>query len=159
VSDSVQSRRDEKPDYFYVRHVTLGQFFKLLKGVAGWWLGLSIFAHILGLVFHSAKAVVSETSFMDSVPKQFWIWLAVAILSWVFKGHTFTLPKLSFVSWILLNVWLGGAVLADAFLPWWAAATVYQGLFLLGFVYEQLVEIGKANYDSVNLNVESTVAA
>ena len=70
---------------------------------------------------------VDLKQFLSAVPKQFWIWLAVAVFSWVLRGKTITLPKLSFVAWVLLNVWLGGAVIADAFLPMWAASPIYWG--------------------------------
>jgi hypothetical protein len=98
---------------------------------------------------------------LDGVPKQFGFWLAIAILCWVWRGKTFpiTLRKLSFVAWVLLSVWIGGAMIANALLPWWAASRVYWVLFLLGFIHEQLVEMGKPNYDRTMPNAEATVGA
>ena len=49
----------------------------------------------------------------------------------------------------LLNVWLGGAAIAYARLPWWDALPIYWGLLYLGYIYEQLVEMGKANHEII----------
>jgi hypothetical protein len=148
---------DEKSDYFYLQHVTLAEFFKGFKWVVAWWFGLSVATPILGLSLEAANTAVLDKTFLNAVPNPFWIWLAIAVCSWVFRGETITLAKLSFVAWILMNVALGGTMLAVAFLPLWAASPIGWGLLLLDFDYYLLIETGKANYTNTLSKMETTV--
>jgi hypothetical protein len=159
VSHAVQPSTEGKRDYVYLRYVTISQLTKLVGSVVSWWFGLSLASVVIGFVFEMAKSVVVRKTLLNDISTQFWIWLAVAIFSWVLRGQTIpiTLPKLSFIEWVLLNLWLGGSAIAHAYLPWWEATPIYWGLLLLGFVYEQLVEMGKTNYESVVPKAEATV--
>src|ERR1035437_268555 len=147
---------DERSDYFYLQYVTLGQFLKGFVRVVAWWFGLSVTTPILGLFLDAANTAVLDKTFLNAVPNAFWIWLAIAVCSWVFRGETITLAKFSFVAWILMNVGLGRTMLAVTFLPLWAASPLCWGRVLLDFGYYLLIETGKANYKNTLSKMETT---
>ncbi len=169
---------DEKPDHFYLRYVTLGQIVAELKVVAVWWLYLSAATTVVTLILHAAKSGEVSKLLPDVLlaqmrrdvgglvswlgfPRAFWYWLAILVSSWFlnefFGGETITIPDLSFVAWVLLNVSIGGVIVADALLPPWALGPVFCALIQLPTFYERLVEVGRINQETIGLTTETIV--
>src|SRR5260370_12927244 len=92
-----------KPDYFYLRYVTLGEFFTHLRVVVPVWLGLSVVWVGLRFMDDAAKTSPNENTFFKDVPRLFWLWLVIAVFTWVLEGKTVTFPRLNFLDRILLN--------------------------------------------------------
>jgi O-antigen/teichoic acid export membrane protein len=146
----------EKPDYFYLRYVTLGQLFKELKDLTPWWGCLSAVA-LAGAVFNlSAVPKIGSGAL-----KQFLLCAVFAVFSWALRGKTIhmTFPKLSVVAWALLNICVGVGMIADALLPWWAATPFCWGLFLLCLVFWELVGLGRASYERTMPNAQAEIEA
>ena len=127
---------DDQPDHVYIRHVTLGRFFRLVATWLGFWLMIVVLS----------SDTVPPMSFENPVPRQVWFGLAVAILSWVARGKSITWPKISGVTWIVLNVWVAATLIAPVLLPSWASILIASGLVVVVSDYKDLVASGRSNY-------------
>ncbi len=141
------SHSEEKPDHFYFRYLTLGEFLAGFKIFFILWLVFSALGLLSLIIFDTAKIAVVDESTVKSIPKRFWLWIMIALFSWSARGKTVTFPKLSFATWTLFNLWIAGAFLAEAYLPEWTLSPIACGLFLFAPFYERALEVGKANYE------------
>jgi hypothetical protein len=140
---------DEKPDHWYIRCVTLGEFLRHFTGLSVVWIVMSVISVVVGLLFEAAATTVEKT-FLDTIPKTVWFWVAVAVFTWVCRGKTFKMPRWSFGAWVLLNVWCGCVILVGTFLPWWVDSPLVWAAIVMAAAYERLVEMGKANYSRIS---------
>lgn len=145
---------DDEADYFYLRYATLGQFFKGLKTAVIWWVASSVGLVILHFIGEAVKTVVDLQSFEEPIPHRFWLWVYIALFSWILSGVT--LPKLGVLGWVLFNVWIGGSFVADALLhSGTVRGVLFFGLCFFGQFFLETVAIGKANYEAVMLKAEA----
>jgi hypothetical protein len=138
---------DAKPDYFYIRYVTLGEAYKELKVIVGLWVFFSALSLAFGLAGNAAEGYVKEKGLLAFVPIPVWIWIAIAVLSWIYRGVTVHIPRLSFREWMIFVVVVGVVILLYSVLPWWEMLPFYWGLVMFGVAFDALVGIGKTNYE------------
>lgn len=136
---------EPKSAFFYLKQVTIGQILGVCKSAFWLWLGMSIFFLIFLYVTHQG------TSGAVGSDDKFWLLSVVPLLSWVLRGTAvpaFTIPKLTFWSWFLFNLFfllyvLGWYIIS--LLPWWASPPFYGAMLPVFLSYIGLVEMGKAN--------------
>lgn len=142
---------EPRSNFFYLKHATVGQILGACKSAFWLWLGMSIFGLIIQFVIHQGTSAAVG---LDAVPSKFWLLAVIPLLSWVLRGKTFaiptfTIPKLTFLGWLLfsllfLSLVVGGIIID--LLPWWASPPFYGALLPVLLSYIGLVEMGKSNY-------------
>ncbi len=136
---------EEKPDYFYLRYATLGQFFEQVKAVAPFWCYSSA-GFLLLSRFNIPRIHNTCTDLLDRL----WIWPFAAFSIWLLRGKTLVVPKLSLAAWIFLNTLVGIGQFADALLPTWLSWAVNSAFFLMCLILWELIRLGKATLEQAD---------
>jgi hypothetical protein len=144
-----------KPSYFYIRYVTVGQLLPIIKQSL-----ISFFAFIFlfGIIgyftvddwnisgYEQGKINWEKGSF--GIDASLWFLILFATVSWFMKGkeRTFRIPRFDKIEWLMFNLCAINFYLIFSYLSWWLGMVSFAGMIVLGRAYEDMVYIGKENY-------------
>lgn len=148
-----------KPSYFYMRHVTVGQLLPIIKEN---FIGFFSFISLFGIVGYFTVDDWNGTAYEQgkiNLAKGFlgidtfvWLLIIFAVISWFMRGkeRTFTIPRFDKIEWLLFNICTIIFFLIFNYLSWWLAMISYVAMLAIGNIYEEMVYIGKENYEGRN---------
>ncbi len=144
-----------KPSYFYIRYVTVGQLLPIIKQSI---ISFFSFIFLFGIVGYFTvddwnapgyeQGKINWTNGFLGVDTSFWFLILFAIISWFMKGkeRTFKIPRFDKVEWLMFNLCVINFYLIFIYLSWWLAMVNFTAMIILGRAYEDMVYIGKENY-------------
>lgn len=147
---------DWKPSYFYIRHVTVGQLLPLIKeGLIGFFSFLILFG-VVGYftvdnwnVSGYEQGKVNWSKDFLGIDNIVWFLIIFATISWFMKGEerTFKIPRFDKVEWLLFNLSMIIFVIIFNLLSWYIGMVAFILMMVIGKTYEDMVYIGKENYE------------
>jgi len=135
---------------FYLKYLRLGDLWSEIKqavlmGAVG-----SVLFDGMYLAYKTGSAMMGSSSILPDfwvwtnvIPKEAWFLLWIGLFTWIFRGQSIDLPKVTFLEWSLGMLLLSGMLAAALTLPVWAFLPVYMFSYTFAEAFQKLVKFGR----------------